>query len=282
MDDGRLSRGKEIAAKKQIRLGPEGTWLVLSQTLPKTKYTVDRRGEVCSCPDYETWQMPCKHVFAVQAFKGFHGSAPARGEKKDEIRMERPTYTQDWPAYNQAQIHEREHFEFLLKDLCSMVKEPKQEMGRPRLPLVDVIYTMVSKVYSTMSGRRASTELSRLSERGLVDVVPHHNSISRYMLDPALGPILTQLIEISATPLSAVETQFAADGTGFSTSTYSRWFDHKYGRDSRMQRWIKAHAMVGTKTNIVTSVTLTESNVNDTTQLPDLMASTAKNFNMDE
>lgn len=281
MDDVRLSKGKEIADKKQIRLGPEGNWFVLSQTLPKTKYTVDRRAATCSCPDFETWSMPCKHVFAVRVFQGL---VPAqKEEKKDEVPVPRPTYSQDdWSAYNQAQIHEREHFEFLLRDLCSMVKEPKQEMGRPRLPLADVVYTMTSKVYSTMSGRRASTELSRLGERGLVDVVPHHNSISRYMLDPELGPILTQLVEISAKPLSAVESQFAADGTGFSTSTYSRWFDHKYGRDTRMQRWIKAHAMVGTKTNVVTAVTLTESNVNDTTQLPDLMASTSKNFTMDE
>lgn len=49
-----------------------------------------------------------------------------------------------------------------------------------------------------------------------------------------------------------------------------------------MQRWIKAHAMVGTRTNIVTSVIVTESNVHDSTQLPDLLAATSKNFNMDE
>lgn len=281
MDEVRLERGKAIAAKKQIRVGPDGAWFVLSQTLPKTKYTVDARGLTCTCPDFDAWQLPCKHVFAVQIFTG-HPSPPSKGQKNEDSPMPRPTYSQDWAAYNAAQIHEREHFEQLLKELCAMVTEPKQKMGRPRLPLSDAIYTLASKVYSTMSARRAATELERCVERDLLDGCPHANSISRYMLDPKMTAVLTQLIEISAKPLSVVESHFSPDGTGFSTSTYSRWFDHKYGRDTRKQRWLKAHVMVGSRTNVVTSVVVTESWVNDSTQLPDLLASTAKNFNMKE
>lgn len=281
MDEVRLERGKAIAAKKQIRLGPDGAWFVLSQSQPRAKYTVDARGLTCTCPDFDAWQLPCKHVFAVQIFTG-QLSPPKKEQKDEDSPMPRPTYQQDWAAYNAAQIHEREHFEVLLKDLCSMIKEPKQRMGRPRLPLSDAIYTLVSKVYSTMSARRAATEIERCVERELLDGCPRANSISRYMLDPRMTAVLTQLIEISAKPLSVVESHFSPDGTGFSTSTYSRWFDHKYGRDTRKQLWLKAHVMVGNKTNVVTSVVVTDAWVHDSTQLPDLLAATAKNFHMKE
>ena len=34
------------------------------------------------------------------------------------------TYRQDWPAYNDAQTHEKDRFQILLNDLCSGIAEP--------------------------------------------------------------------------------------------------------------------------------------------------------------
>jgi hypothetical protein len=65
-----------------------------------------------------------------------------------------------------------------------------------------------------------------------------------------LTPVLRGLVEQSARPLRAIETTFAADSTGFATTTYSRWFDHKYGEEKRCRRWTKVHGMVGTLTNV--------------------------------
>lgn len=283
--DARLERGKAIAGSGKVRQAPDGTWLVLSQTLPKTRYKVNPAAKApsCSCPDFQNWELPCKHIYAVRI--SLDPSQPEPQEKEtneQEHVMPRPTYTQDWAAYNKAQIHEREHFEILLHDLCSGIEQPKQEAGRPRLPLADVVYACVTKVYTEKSGRRASTDVRACREKGHITRPPHHNSISRYLLTPELKPVLTKLIEQTAAPLKAVESQFAVDATGFSTCTYTRWFDHKYGQEAKKQRWIKCHAMVGTRTNVVTSVEITESNVADTTMLPDLIASTSKTFNLKE
>ncbi|HZL18961.1 MAG TPA: transposase [Polyangia bacterium] len=46
--------------------------------------------------------------------------------------------------------------------------------------------------------------------------------------------------------------------------------------------WLKAHAMIGTLTNVVTSVTVTDSNGADYSQLPALVASTAQRFRLAE
>ncbi len=277
----RIERGRAIAASGRLRDAGDGTWVVLSQSRPKVKYTVDPKSSHCTCPDFETWELPCKHVYAVRFFEGKdHVDLTVKSDA-----MERPTYTQNWAAYNAAQTKEKEYFLRLLKELCAGIESPKCKKGRPRLPLSEVVYACVTKVYTTFSGRRASTDIRDCQMHGHLNHAPHYNSISNYLAQDELTPILTKLISISAAPLKALESQFAADSTGFSTCVYDRWFDHKYGKAGeaqRRQRWLKAHAMVGTLTHVVTSVEITESYVADTTMLPDLLAGSAKYFDMKE
>lgn len=78
--------------------------------------------------------------------------------------------------------------------------------------------------------------------------------------------------------MATVETSLAVDSTGFGTTVYRRWFDHKYGRECSEQTWIKAHAMVGTTTNVVTSIKITDSSGADSPQLPELVERTGERF----
>jgi len=80
--------------------------------------------------------------------------------------------------------------------------------------------------------------------------------------------ILTALIERSAAPLASIETSFAVDSTGFGTCVYHRWYDEKYGKPMKKATWLKAHAMVGTSTGVITSVKVTASDGADCPQLP--------------
>lgn len=111
---------------------------------------------------------------------------------------------------------------------------------------------------------------------------PHYNSVLGYFEKPEMAPLLTALVEESAAPLAAIEDRFAPDSTGFSTSVYRRWFDHKYGREVREAKWVKAHAMVGTTTNIITAIKVTDESGADCPQLPSLVASTARRFSVAE
>jgi len=194
----------------------------------------------------------------------------------------KPTYQQNWTAYNIAQTTEKARFEILLRDLVSGIPPPApKKTGRPRLSLSDVIYAATMKVYSTVSGRRASTDIRECEQKGLLTHAPHYNSLFRYMEDANLTPILRGLVEQSAMPLRAVESDFAIDGTGFSTCNYVRWFDER-GMEKKTQTWVKAHAMVGVKTHVVTAAEVTQGNQHDSPLLPMLTERTAKNFAMRE
>jgi transposase len=50
----------------------------------------------------------------------------------------------------------------------------------------------------------------------------------------------------------------------------------------KRQAWVKAHAMIGVKTNVITSVAVTDGDSHDSPELPALVASTAQRFTMDE
>ena len=170
----------------------------------------------------------------------------------------------------------------LLRDLCNGIQQPEYRFGRPRLPLADIIFGLVFKSYTTMSGRRFACALKEAESRGLISKAAHYNSAFRYLENPELTPFLKSLIEQSASPLRAIETDFAVDSSGFATTTYNRWFDHKWGKERSEAKWVKAHLICGVKTHIVTSVEATATETADAPQLPKLVNATAKTFNINE
>jgi transposase len=278
--DARQQRGLEIAAIAKITK-KKGEWSVPSQS-GKGRYTVDATNSHCNCPDHETRGVKCKHLYAVeyviQRELNFDGSTTVTETVTIQKTVKR-TYPQNWKAYNEAQTHEKEKFLGLLHELCGGVSEPEQaKTGRPRLSLQDAIFSACYKVYSTVSCRRFMTDLRDAQKNGYIEKTPHFNSIFNYLENPDLTPILRAMIVESSLPLKAVEVDFAGDSSGFSTSRFVRWFDHKYGAVRQQHDWVKVHIMCGVKTNIVTAVEIRDRNASDTKLLPDLMHTTAKNF----
>jgi hypothetical protein len=71
----------------------------------------------------------------------------------------------NWTAYNAAQSEEKHRFVELLADLCSTVPQPEQVMGRPRLPLSDMLFATAYKVYVGFSARRFTCDLKDAQAR---------------------------------------------------------------------------------------------------------------------
>jgi transposase len=279
MNDREL-RGQTLAMRTAGKIRRKGAlWVVPSQSHAGT-YVVDPTDKTCTCPDYELHHQPCKHIYAVE----YTTKAEITEDGKCTItKTLRVTYKQDWPAYNAAQCNEKERVAKLLHALCSGIIQPPQKgRGRPRLQIADMLFAACMKVYSTVSGRRADTDMREFHRQGLLSAKPCYNSIFNYLENPALTPILKVLIEESALPLRSVESDFMVDSTGFTTVNYTRWYDAKYGREMSEHVWLKAHIMNGRKTNIVTSVEITEGDVHDSPQFVGLVQSTAKRFKMAE
>lgn len=277
VDDARQQRGLQIAALTKLRRNGTG-WLVPSQAGTDT-YTVDPRKGTCTCLDYQTRQGKCKHQWAVEF-------TVTRETKRDGsttvMQSVRLTYKQDWPAYNNAQVHEKSVFMSLLHDLCSGIEEPPQTFGRPRLSLGDMAFSAAFKVYSTVSGRRFATDLQVALTQGYIAKAPHYNSVFNYFEMPSLVPVFRQLITESSLPLKAIERDFAVDSSGFGANRLRHWLDEKYGKEHQEREWVKAHLICGVSTHIVTSVEVTPTHSADAPFLPPLLEATTKSFTVNE
>ncbi len=256
----RQLRGLEIAKIGGIRETHRG-WVVPSQS-GNGQYLVYKDGmrTKCNCPDcvMRNWKK-CKHQWAVDYY------IDKRIDENGNVTVTKAvkvTYPQEWKAYNEAQIGEVRSFDALLKDLVNIIPEPKQSMGRPRLSLGESVFCSIQKVYSQLSSRRAHSLYMNAMDREQIEKAPHYNTVNKLLNRKELTPILQKLLVISALPLQGVETNFAPDSSGFRTSQFNQYAVEKYGAKKK-HKWVKAHILVGTKTNVIVGARVTQENAND-------------------
>lgn len=276
----REQRGNIIYQNHKITRTGKG-WKVPSQSTSGMSYIVSFNGHepTCNCPDCELRKTKCKHIWAVEYYIKQEIDQEGRITQTKSIKV---TYGQKWSAYNKSQTNEKLVFMKLLKDLCENAEQPVYTFGRPTLPFADMLFGCVMKVYTGFSLRRFMSDMKIAQQIQLVGNLPCYSSLSNFMNREEIEQILQELITISALPLKEVEKDFAIDSSGFSTSRFARWFDHKWGKQKKYRIWLKAHLISGVKTNIVTGVKITEGNENDCPQLKDLVKKTAENFSIEE
>jgi len=191
-------------------------------------------------------------------------------------------HTQQWKEYNEAQTKEKLMFYRLLDELLNVVPTRTYIFGRPRKSLRDMIFCCMIKIYCNTSSRRIISDLELAKRAGYISDVPHFNTVLNYFDDSGMKMILDYLIQISALPLKQVEEQFAIDSTGFGTKRFDRWLDLKHRLKSPLGKYKKAHINCGVRTNIITSLRVTDGNVHDSKMFESLLQETAENFNMKE
>lgn len=280
----REQRGRVIAETCTI-IKAGKLWRVPSQSGGGT-YSVNLERGYCSCPDHAENGFDCKHIFAVR-FAVTKTERHADGsETTTTVTVEKKTtYRQDWPNYNRAQVNEHRHFQAFLADICGTLPAPAPRRGQKPIHPADASFCAVYKVYSTMSARRFMGDLDEARDNGFVNHVPHFNSVLNFFDRPESTPILHDFVAKSAAPLTGVETAFATDSTGFAGARHERWFDEKYGREKSEVKWLKLHATIGVKTNVVTACSVTEKDgigTGDASQFPALAAKTAEQFDVKE
>lgn len=279
-DVGRQQRGLAIALLDHIRSDDFG-WKVPSQS-GKGSYFVSLPGQgqpkpYCSCDDFETRNVVCKHIYAVLAINKREEHLGESGVEVARIRIQQP-----WSLYNAAQENEGKMFRWLLRELCDTAQPLPQTMGRPRHPIGDMIYAMATKVYSMRSARRAKSDIRSAVEAGNMTVDPSTSAAIRMFGRPDVTPVLRRLIQVSALPLRDIETDFAVDSTGFSSTRYNRWFDRKYGGAHKRATWVKLHGICGVRTNIITAAFADQEYSADSKRLVSLLRETNENFTIRE
>lgn len=276
----RMVRGKEIASRGENieQIGPS-EWSVPSQA-GFGRYRVWFIGDLprCSCLDYQSragdaLPSPCKHVYAVLELRLREVDQSLAAPK----RTARKQYAQH-PTYSKAQSVEMRLLDTLLRDLVSVVPNvPRvaESGGRPAIPLPEAIQCAILKTYSGLSGRRACGVYENVAERGILSRAPSYNVASRALNRPEATAVLYGLLRASAAPLAGLEEGgvVAPDSTGVQTTSFGGWREEKHG-ERRQKKWLKVHAMVGTRTHVVIDARVLVSNSADSPQFAPLLRGT--------
>ena len=275
----RKQRGYEIAKTSRIVKTEKG-WKVPSQS-GGGFYMVKSNGfgAECDCPDHETRRCKCKHIWAVELI------VTKEVDNEGNITITktiRKTYSQDWSNYDKASINQKTLFMKLLRDITSNIPNTEYKFGRPTLPLSDMIYSSVMKVFTTFSLRRFMSDMQIAKEKGYIESKPCFASVGHFLQKKEITPLLANIITLTSLPLRSVEKDFSIDATGFGTSNFQRWHSFKYGKEISSRRWVKCHFVTGVKSNIITSVKITTEFDHECPLLPELINKTAENFDMEE
>lgn len=276
----RKQRGYAIATTKKV-VNQNGVWLVPSQTNPRQVYKVAFRmeGATCTCQDFADRGIKCKHIFAVDITVSKQIDAKGNTVITTTKRIQ---YPQNWSAYNLSQITEKEMFVKLLADLCKEVDEPLYKFGRPKLSTSDMVFASALKVYTTFSLRRFMTDMKTAIKEGYITQICSYSSVSNYMRDEKLTPILQQLIMLSSLPLRSIETKFAIDSSGFRATKFNDYCREKHNTQKEHE-WIKLHICCGVKTNVITSARVGFGYDSDSNQFVPLAEETYdRGFRIDE
>jgi len=189
-------------------------------------------------------------------------------------------YQQNWPAYNKAAMNEKNMSEELLLELLETIKEPLIDRRGPKgATNKEKIYSLFVYTYNGNSSRRTISDLKNATTREIITSTPHYNTLLNY-LNNTPHELITRLIRLTAIPLKNVETTFSVDSSGFSTSQFIKWSDVRTERNNKRRKWKKCHIIVGNNTNIITNVTITKGERNDSPELPRLVKKTAETFNI--
>ena len=192
----------------------------------------------------------------------------------------------NWSNYTDSQINEKMLFLEITNDILNQFKfEQIKTNGRPVTNTKDLVFCMLIKIFNKNSARRTMSDLELLKDLGYVQAIPYFTTLMRYFDNQTFIRVFKEMVDLSAKPFADLEEDFAVDATGFSSSKFGRWLDHKYGEEVEKRLFRKLHAMIGVRSNVITSVRVTKQegeNTGDMSNFIPLVEKTAINFTIKE
>jgi len=310
--DPRLQRGAALAKTKgtEIKAIAGSKYVVPSATRRDQAYICDPVEESCDCPDWlsVTAAAPgvdgqvdrphhrCKHLYALLIVR--HELVLPDGTMlvtEEKVHLKCP---RDWAIENAYLVDLHKTGPLLIADLARGIplEPPSGKRGQPRVQTRHLVYAALIKTFEMKPARDTSAYVdlhaTKLRDKyGIADVcgddeddIMHYNTLIKACGQQSLMPLLHQLLGVSVAPLVAVENkvgQYAIDSTGFSTSVYDEWHEHKHGspsaKASKRANFVKMHALGGTDSHGIFALQPTHRNVADCPLLKELLARAIRN-----
>lgn len=204
----------------------------------------------------------------------------------------RPTAHPDWHLYDLAQTHELGDLLRLLRalvdDWATARPSPPLSagMGRPRVPLPDLIKLLLWQCYRGVANRPAEGDLHVLSAALGLTREFSYKTVERAYGRSEVRQAIGELVERSNRPIRGLETTFTVDGSGFPTTVTQHYRTVRERQDEGKERgevprgpndWVYNVANVGCRYGLVAGwVSWTDHRVGEITPFPAVLAQTRR------
>jgi Transposase DDE domain len=220
----------------------------------------------CSCPDFtKMGRADCLHIFAERLRRDEVRVVGKITEEQHtaakERRPPRKLFGADGRALCSIRRTAREQMPDRVPELIRMLGDvyPSAQFDRfdgPKAERMQVerAIALLHKVCQGASSEAMRSVYRYLIADGRLGLLksPHPNSISRWINDAEITPILEKFVRISASPFRLLESAVILDSSKFSQLETAHYRMVAYGegnledRDKRPSaRWMKCHALVG-------------------------------------
>ena len=268
----------------------EETTLWFSQTDQTRAYHVELnqrniRGKLvivyqCGCnrEDFKKHgRTDCKHIFAERVRRGETVvlSAPHKPPEKNTRATRRPArarFAADGRTIRSAHRSARRKMPTRLPELVASLKfavdlgptfeaTPRQQRyrgGRRGADLPSRAAAIVAKVACGVSASEMMSEYDRMIDDGILLLrrAPAENTLSDWINDERLTPVLRELLRLSAYPFRRREIGAIIDSSKVSQLMTAHYKEVEYNNHDKRPNadWMKAHTLVGVETLAVMAV----------------------------
>jgi hypothetical protein len=128
------------------------------------------------------------------------------------------------------------------------------------MPIHDRLFAVTFRAFANRSLEDTRYELSRLAQLGYISAAPCKNSLSAYVHDATLTPLLREALFRVAKFVRKIETMALVDSTGLASCMTQVYLDSGKGDKivRSKNRWRKAHVVSGGVTGIIADVVLSD------------------------
>jgi hypothetical protein len=298
--DDRHIRGVNLAKKialRKVRLAIIGFDRTIywsskgSRAYDVTRSMRNKRGILaiayrCNCSDFrKNGRTDCYHIVCDKIVRE---ELVIDGEIRSSRRMSavavrrpvRKQQTADGRSHRTAQRDARVKMEFNVpKRAASLMKadNPCPVESKDSIKAL----TILMKVIHGRSADAMIKTYTDLIGSGLLSLKrpPHQNTISNWVNDASLTPILRRWLVLSSWPFRRCEISAIVDSTSVSQLRIASYCQVAYGTDEREQaNWIKCHTIIGAETNVVMDVAFSGGHAADTLSFETLVENARATF----
>jgi hypothetical protein len=157
-------------------------------------------------------------------------------------------------ARDKAHSEEKDHLIKLLDELRRSIKMPPPEDQKFRLPILEVVFCLVLKVYLQVSHRTLLSFLGEMRAQGYITIRPHFNSLSNYMNAGGVTLLLERILERTGLAIVWKGIHAAIDSTRLYTPGYHEEeirTGPRKGQREVVRNYVKLHVIIDISTHFI-------------------------------